>query len=164
MRSRWTFALAISAGALILAQGPALAQTASPPPAPVRASALSDAEINVAAEAFRAQVETMNAEVRAATQAAGSNRRRASSRVEDILARYQPGFEGFAVQLEAWFNQRAAAAATDEARASVVQTGAASVARVRAVPDQVRASLAQQPAPARAQTELPRTPPSSSGY
>lgn len=151
------FAAALAAGS------PSLAQDAAPPPTPASAPAASDAGINAAAETFRTQVEAMNGEVRAAVQAAGSNRRRASARVEEILARYQPGIEGFAVQLEAWFGQRAAAAATDEARASVLQTGVASVARVRAVPDQVRAGLAQQ-AQARAVPEQPRNTPAPMGY
>lgn len=155
MRSSLIIALAgLAAGA------PAFAQDATP--APIQAHASPDAGINAAAEAFRTQVETMNAEVRAAVQAAGSNRRRASSRVQEILARYQPGFESFAGQLEAWFSQRAAAAATDEARASVVQTGAASVARVRGVPDQGRAGLAQTQA--RAAPEQPRNTQPSTGY
>ncbi|KQY62326.1 MULTISPECIES: hypothetical protein [unclassified Brevundimonas] len=149
--------LALAAGLAIGA--PALAQDAAP--APARALAPSDADINTAADAFRTQVEAMNAEVRAAVQAAGSSRRRASARVEEVLARYQPGFESFAVQLEAWFSRRAAAAATDEARASIVQTGAASVARVRGVPDQVRAGLAQQ---ARSAPEQPRNTQPSTGY
>lgn len=151
--------LVLAAG--LVAGAPALARDAAS--APVQASASPDADINAAAQTFRTQVEAMNAEVRAAVQTAGSNHRRASSRVEDILARYQPGFEGFAVQLEAWFSQRAAAAATDEDRASVVQTGAASVARVRGVADQVRAGLAQQ-AQARVAPEQPRNTPPSSGY
>lgn len=139
-----------------------------PAPTPAVATPAPGAEaaasgIDAAAQTFRAQVEAMNAEVRAVVQAAGSNRRRASSRVEEILARYQPGFESFAVQLEAWFSQRAAAAATEEARASVVQTGAASVARVRGLPDQVRAGLVQQ-AQARAVPEQPRNTQPSMGY
>jgi len=154
----------IAAFAAGLAAGsPAAPQDAAPPSAPAEAPASSDAAINAAAETFRAQVAAMNEEVRAAVQAAGSNRRRASARVEEILARHQPGIDSFAARLEAWFDQRAAAAATDEARASVVQTGAASVARVRGVPDQVRAQVARQ-TQARAAPEQPRNTPAPMGY
>lgn len=148
--------LIVAFAAALAAASPPIAQDAAPPAALAPAPPSPDAEINAAAAVFRTQVEAMNAEVRTAVQAAGSNRRRASARVEEILTRYQPGIEGFAVQLEAWFGQRAAAAATDEARASVVQTGADSVARVRGVPDQVRAGLVQQ-AQARTTPEQPRS-------
>lgn len=137
----------------------ALAQ--DPPAPPATAAAPGEAEITAAAQTFRTQLEAMNAEVRAAVEASGSNRRRAASRVDEILARYAPGFETFAVQLEQHFAARAAAATTEEARASTTATGAASVARIRGIPDQVRAGLNQQ---AQARPEQPRNTQPSTGY
>lgn len=132
-----------------------------PPTAPTVAAASSDAEVTAAAQTFRARLEAMNAEVRTVVEASGSNRRRAAGRVDEILARYTPGFETFAVLLEQHFAARAAAAPTEEARASTAAAGAASVARVRGIPDQVRAGLAQQ---AQARPEQPRDTQPSTGY
>ena len=112
---------------------------------------------------FRTQVEAMNAEARASVRAAGSNRRRAATGVDAVLARYTPGFETFAVMLEANFAARAAAAPTEEARVTIAQTGATTVARVRGVADQVRAGLAQQAPDGRA-PEQPRNTQPSTGY
>lgn len=156
--------LILLAAAALAAPFPALAQDppAPPPvPAPPPASAPGAAEVNAAGEIFRSQVLAMNAEVRSAVDASGSNRRRAASRVDEILARYTPGFETFAVLLEQHFAARAAAAATEEARASTVATGAASVARVRGLPDQVRAGLTQQ---TQARPEQPRNTQPTTGY
>lgn len=141
---------------------PVLSQDAPRPPA-VSAPAPGEAEVTAAAQAFRSQLEAMNTEVRAAVESSGSNRRRAASRVDDILARYAPGFETFAVMLEGYFGARAAAAPTDDARATITATGVASVARVRGVPDQVRAGLAQQ-AQNRTTPDQPRNTQPSTGY
>jgi hypothetical protein len=138
---------------------PALAQD-PPAPAPV-AAAPSDADVTAAAQTFRSQVETMNAEVRAAVEASGSNRRRAATRVDEVLARHAPDIEAFAVLLEQYFAARAAAAETDEVRASTLASGAASVAQVRGLPDQVRAGLDQQ---GQARPEQPRNTQPSTGY
>lgn len=133
------FALGLAAGSPPAGQDMAHpASAASAPAAPSRA------DIDAAGAAFRAQVDAMNLEIRAAVQAPGPNRRRTTARVNEILARYQPGFEGFAIKLEAWFSDRAAAATTEADRASIIETGAANVAQVRGVPDQVRAGLAEQ--------------------
>ena len=143
----------------------ALPATAQDPPAAPAATAAApvpgDAEIAAAAQAFRTQLEAMNAEVRAAVDSAGSNRRRAAGRVDEILTRYAPGIETFAVLLESYFGARAAAAPTDEARAAVTATALASVARVRGVPEQVRAGLAQQ---TRTAPDQPRNTQPSTGY
>jgi hypothetical protein len=146
--------LIVAFAAGLLAGSPSIAQDADLLQITPEATAPSDAEINEAAEAFRARVETMNAEVRAAVEAAGPNRRRALARVETILARHQPEIDSFATQLEAWFSVRARAAPTHEAQDEVFETGAASVARVRGVPDQIRAGLTQR-AQAQARTDRP---------
>jgi len=142
---------------------PALAQEPAAPPSASSLPAPGDAEVTAAAQTFRSQLEAMNAEVRSAVEASGSNRRRAASRVDDVLARYTPGFETFAVLLEQHFAARAAAAPTEEARASTAATGAASVARIRGIADQVRAGLAQQ-ARNPAVPEQPRTTQPATGY
>ena len=138
---------------------PALAQ--NPPSPPAVAAPPGEAEVTAAAQTFRTQLEAMNAEVRTAVEQSGSNRRRTASRVDEILARYAPGFETFAVMLEHHFAARAAAALTEEARASTSATGAASVARIRGIPDQVRAGLTQQ---TQARPEQPRNSQPSTGY
>ncbi len=138
----------------------ALAQEPAAPPA-AAAPAPTAAEVNAAALIFRSELDSMNAEVRNAVEAAGSNRRRAASRVDEILARYAPGFETFAVMLEHHFAARAAAEITEEARASTAATGAASVARVRGIPDQVRGGLSQR---VEARPEQPRNTQPSTGY
>lgn len=144
------------------------AQDPVPPPTPAAAAAVpthtpSDAEVNAAALAFRTRVEAMNAEIAAAVEASGSNRRRATSRVEAILVRNQPDIDAFAAMLEAHFAARAAAASTEEARASTIQTGAAAVARIRGMPAQVRASLVPtRPAPG--QPGEPAAPQAASRY
>ena len=139
-----------------------LSALAQDPPAPAPAAAAPDeAAVTAAAQTFRTQLEAMNAEVRTAVEASGSNRRRAASRVDEILARYAPGFETFAVLLEQHFAARASAAPTEEARASTAATGAASVARVRSIPDQIRAGLIQQ---TQARPEQPRNTQPSTGY
>lgn len=141
---------------------PAIAQDPpSPPAAAVAAQAPGDAEVAAAAQTFRSRIESMNAEVRAAVDSAGSNQRRAAGRVDDVLARYAPDIESFAVLLEGYFGARAAAAPTDEARADVTATAAASVARVRGIPDQVRAGLSRQ---STAAPEQPRNTQPSTGY
>ncbi|MDQ3125093.1 MAG: hypothetical protein M3Q74_05745 [Pseudomonadota bacterium] len=152
--------LILLAAAVFAAPLPALAQD-PPTPAPATAAAPGEAEVTAAAQTFRSQLEAMNAEIRAAVEASGSNRRRAASRVDEILARYAPGFETFAIMLERHFAARAAAARTEEARVSTVATGVASAARIRGIPDQVRAGLTQQ-APAR--PEQPRNTQPSTGY
>ena len=154
--------LIISVAAGLAAALPALAQDApAPPPAALTTPAPGEAEVTAAAHAFRTRLEAMNAEVRTAVEASGSNRRRAAGRVDEILARYSPGFETFAALLEGYFAARTAAAPTEEARASTATTGAASVARVRGIPDQVRAGLAQQ---TQARPEQPRNTQPSTGY
>ncbi len=155
--------LILLAAAGFAAPLPALAQhPAAPPPAAAAPSpAPTAAEISTAALTFRSELESMNAEVRNAVEASGSNRRRAATRVDEILARYTPGFETFAVMLERHFAARAAAEPTEEARASTAATGAASVARVRGIPDQIRAGLSQQN---RAPPEQPRNTQPSTGY
>lgn len=151
--------LILLAATVIAAPLPALAQ--DPPAPPAVAAPPGEAEVTAAAQTFRAQLEAMNAEVRTAVEASGSNRRRAASRVDEILARYAPDFETFAVMLEHHFAARAAAAPTEEARASTTATGAASVARIRGIPDQVRAGLTQQ---SQARPEQPRNTQPSTGY
>lgn len=153
------------AAGLTVAANAAVAQDAAAPVVPVPASESPPdaAAIAAAAQTFRTQVEAMNVEARTAAQAAGSNRRRAETGVEAVLARYAPGFETFAVMLEAHFAARVAAAPDDEARASIARTGAATVARVRGVTDQVRAGLAQQ-APDGRVPEQPRNTQPSTGY
>lgn len=153
--------LIVLAAAGFAAPLPTLAQEPPAPPPASSTAAPGEAEVTAAAQTFRTQVEAMNAEVRAAVEASGSNRRRAASRVDEILARYAPGFETFAVLLEGYFATRAAAAPSEEARASVSATGAASVARIRGVADQVRAGLSQQ---AQARPEQPRNTQPSTGY
>jgi len=91
-----------------------------------------------------------------------TNRRRAATCVETVLARYTPGFEIFAVMLESHFAARAAAAANDDARATIAQTEATTVARVRGVAGQVRTGLTQQ-APGGRAPEQPRNTRSSTG-
>ena len=143
---------------------PALAQDPpAPPGAPAAPTAPSDVEVNAAAQAFRTRIETMNTELAAAVEAAGSNGRRATSNIEAILARNQPGIDAFAAMLEAPFAARAAAAPTEETRASTIQTGAAAVARIRGMPDQVRASLVRTRS-APGQPREPAAPQSSSRY
>ena len=151
--------LILLTAAVFAAPLPALAQDPASPPAV--AAAPGETEITAAAQTFRTQLEAMNAEVRTAVEASGSNRRRAASRVDEILARYAPGFETFAVLLEHLFAARAAAAPTEEARASTTATGVASVARIRGIPDQIRAGLAQQ---TQARPEQPRNTQPSTGY
>jgi len=151
--------LILLAAAGFAAPLPALAQ--NPPSPPAVAAPPGEAEVTAAAQTFRTQLEAMNAEVRTAVEQSGSNRRRAASRVDEILARYAPGFETFAVMLEHHFAARAAAALTEEARASTSATGAASVARIRGIPDQVRAGLTQQ---TQARPEQPRNTQPSTGY
>jgi len=139
-----------------------LSVLAQEPPAPLAVvAAPGEAEVTAAAQTFRTQLEAMNAEVRTAVEQSGSNRRRAASRVDEILARYAPAFESFAVLLEHHFAARGAAAPTEEARAATVATGAASVARIRDIPDQVRAGLTQQ---AQVRPEQPRNTQPSTGY
>lgn len=153
--------LILLAATALAAPLPVLAQE---PPAPVPAAAAAapdEAEVTAAAGTFRSRLEAMNAEIRSAVEASGSNRRRAAGRVDEILARYAPGFETFAVMLEGYFAARAAAAPTEEARASTAATGAASVARIRGVADQVRAGLAQQTGP---RPEQPGNTRPSTGY
>lgn len=155
------FGLIPLAAAGFAASLPALAQDPPAPPAVSAATAPGDAEVAAAAQIFRTQVEAMNAEVRTAVEASGSNRRRAASRVDEVLARYTPDFETFAVLLERHFAARAAAAPTEAARASAAATGVASVARVRGIAAQVRAGLAQQ---AQGRPEQPRNTQPSTGY
>lgn len=64
--------------------------------------------------------------------------------------------------LESHFAARAAAAANDDARATIAQTEATTVARVRGVAGQVRAGLTQQ-APGGRAPEQPRDTRSSTG-
>ena len=153
--------LIVLAAASLAPPLPTVAQDAPAPPVASVTTAPGEAEVTAAALIFRTQLETMNAEVRTAVAAAGSNRRRAAGRVDDILARYTPGFEAFAVLLEQHFAARAAAAPTETARASTTATGTASVARIRGIPDQVRAGLVQQ---TQARPEQPRNTQPSTGY
>lgn len=142
---------------------PGLAQEPPPPVAASAPAAPTDAEVTAAVQAFRTRIETMNAELGAAVQAAGSNRRRATASVEAILVRNEPEIEAFAVLLEAHFAARAAAAPTEEARASVAQTAAAAVIRIRGMPGQVRAGMSQT-ASSPAQTTQPTSTQPSTGY
>lgn len=151
--------LILLAATAIAAPLPVLAQ--DPPAPPPATAAPSEAEVTAAAEIFRSRLEAMNAEVRTAVETSGSNRRRAASRVDEILARHAPDLETFAVLLEDYFSARAGAAPTEEARTSIATTGAASVARVRGVADQIRAGLAQQ---TEARPEQPRNTQPSTGY
>ena len=154
-----TMRLILLTAVVFAAPLPVLAQDPAAPAAV--AAAPGEAEVTAAAQAFRTQLEAMNAEVRTAVEASGTNRRRAASRVDEILARYAPGFETFASLLEQHFAARASAAPTEEARASTTATGVATVARIRGIPDQVRAGLTQQAQP---RPEQPRNTQPSTGY
>ncbi len=149
------------AAPLILTPTPA--QDPPPPAAAIVPSTPSAFEVNAAAQAFRTRIEAMNAEIAAVVAEPGSNRRRAASRIEAILARNQPAIDAFTTMLEMHFAARAAAATTEQARAATLETGAAAVARIRGMPDQVRAGLAQS-GPASGSPREPTTPQPSSGY
>lgn len=130
---------------------PAFAQT--PPPAPVQTAPApqspEEAAIEAEAEAFQARMETMQAELVAAVEAANGDQAKAAADVDAILVRYQPEFDAFAAKLEA-FVQGEADKETDPARkaemlAALPELGNA----IRTIPAQIRAGFAsEQPAAA----------------
>ena len=119
------------------------AQDAAPQAAPEASAAMDEAAFEARAERFEQQVDQMTRELQAAGDA-GGDRDVTMTSVDDILARYQPEFQGFARDFEAFFNARIAASDDEQARAELTAARDAAIPVILAIPGQIRAGVEAQ--------------------
>ena len=129
------------------------AQTAPETPA---APAMDEAAFEARAQRFEVQVDQMTRELEAAGQAGGGDRDVTMASVNEILARYQPEFDGFARDFEAFFNAQIAASSDEQARELTAARDTA-IPVILAIPDQIRAGAEAQLAAASEAAAAPAT-------
>jgi hypothetical protein len=136
----------LAATAALALTGAAQAQDAAPQAAPAAPAAapMDEAAFEARAERFEQQVDQMTRELQAAGEAGGGDRAVTMASVDEILARYQPEFEGFARDFEAFFNARIAASEDEEARAELTAARDAAIPVILAIPTQIRAGAEAQ--------------------
>ena len=130
------------------------AQTAPETPA---APAMDEAAFETRAQRFEVQVDQMTRELEAAGQAGGGDRDVTMASVNEILARYQPEFDGFARDFEAFFNAQIAASSDEQARAELTAARDTAIPVILAIPDQIRAGAEAQLAAASEAAAAPAT-------
>ncbi|WP_262423202.1 hypothetical protein [Brevundimonas denitrificans] len=98
----------LAATAAFALTGAAQAQDAAPQTAPETPAAapMDEAAFEARAERFEQQVDQMTRELEAAGQAGGGDRDVTMASVNEILARYQPEFDGFARDFETFSTRR----------------------------------------------------------
>jgi hypothetical protein len=154
-----TRTLLVAAAVLSLACAAGARETAAQTAPEARAAAAMDeTAFEARAARFEQQVDQMTRELQAAGDAGGGDRDVTMASVEEILARYQPEFEGFARDFETFFNARIAASDDEQARAELTAARDAAIPVILAIPGQIRqgaeAQFAAAP-PAAAETSEP---------
>ena len=149
----------LAATAALALTGAAQAQDAAPQTAPETpaASAMDETAFEARAQRFEVQVDQMTRELEAAGQAGGGDRDVTMASVNEILARYQPEFDGFAQDFEAFFNTQIAASSDEQARAELTAARDAAIPVILAIPDQIRAGAEAQLAAASEAAAAPAT-------
>lgn len=150
--------LAVSAA---LIATPVLAQTAPPaPPAAPAAPAPSPEELAMEArgQAFQTSMEAMGQELEAAMSDTTTDAAAKTTATNAIIDRRVPEINAFADELEAFLRAMAAKPGNEDKRAELTNAANAAPAAMRAIPEQIRGSIAQAlaappaaPAPAPAQ-------------
>lgn len=149
----------LAATAALSLTSAAHAQDAAPQAAPeASAAAMDEAAFEARAERFEQQVDQMTRELQAAGDAGGGDHDVTMASVNEILARYQPEFDGFARDFEAFFNARIAASDDEQARAELTAARDAAIPVILAIPGQIRAGVEAQ---LQTQAEAPSTENSS---
>ena len=136
------------AGVAVLAvAGAANAQSApgaAPPPGTTLSAPVNEEAFEARADHFVAQMDQMSLEIEAAVQAGGDQHEAILASVDEILARYRPEVDGFAEDFDAFLSAQEALAAEDPtARSQLAAARDAAIPVIRAIPDQVRAGVAQ---------------------
>ncbi|MFN3815638.1 hypothetical protein [Brevundimonas sp.] len=140
-----TRVLPAAAAALVLAGAAHARDTASQAaPATQEAAPLDETALEARAGRFEAQVDQMTLELQAAGEAGGGDRTATMASVDEILARYQPEFEGFARDFDAFFAARIAASDDEQARAELTAARDAAIPVILAIPAQIRAGIEAQ--------------------
>ena len=140
----------LAAVAILAMAGPALAQTAPAATAPAApAAAPTEADLEVAGEAFGTDMQALGEELRAAKAAAGTDTAKANADADAIVAKYQPKADAFATLVEGFM-------ATQPIPAEAQTQIAAGMARIRNAPTEVREGVMAAPAAA-----TPAAPPAN---
>ncbi|MEH6665197.1 MAG: translation initiation factor IF-2 [Brevundimonas sp.] len=136
----------LAAMAALALAGAARSQEAAAQPAPEASAAatLDEAAFEARAERFEQQVDQMTRELQAAGETGAGDQAATLASVDQILARYQPEFEGFARDFEAFFNASIAASEDAEARAELAAARDAAIPVILAIPGQIRAGIEAQ--------------------
>ena len=148
----------LAATAVFALSGAAQAQDTTPQAAPeAPTAAMDEAAFEARAQRFEVQVDQMTRELEAAGQAGGGDRDVTMASVNEILARYQPEFDGFARDFEAFFNAQIAASSDEQARAELTAARDTAIPVILAIPDQIRAGAEAQLAAASEAAAAPAT-------
>jgi hypothetical protein len=143
MSLRLTFA---AAAATLAFAAPAFAQDAAPSaPAVTAAPAQSPEETAFEAKgmAFETETRQMGVELQAVMEDAALDAATKKSRTNAIIDRYAPRFDAFAGELESFLRATAARPDRAEHQAEILAAADTAPAQLRAVPDQIRASIDQ---------------------
>lgn len=149
----------LAATAVFALAGAASAQDAAPRTAPEApaAAAMDETAFEARTERFEQQVDQMTRELQAAGVGGAGDRDVTMASVNEILARYQPEFEGFARDFEAFFNAQIAASDDEQARAELTAARDATIPVILAIPDQIRSGAEAQLAAASEAAAAPAT-------
>lgn len=136
----------LAATAVFALAGAASAQDAAAQPAAPASTpaAMDEGAFEARAARFEQQVDQMTRELEAAGQAGGGDRDVTMASVNEILARYQPEFDGFARDFETFFNAQIAASDDEQARAELTAARDAAIPVILAIPGQIRAGAEAQ--------------------
>lgn len=145
---------------------PALAQETAPAaPAPAQAAppapkSPEEAAMEAKATAFRTSMQQMQGELAAAVQGAGADQAKGLADVDVVLARYQPQFDAFATDLEAFIDGEIAKEGDAAKREEMTKDRAEAGTAIRGIPAMIRTqaqqALAAQANPAPAAPATPQ--------
>lgn len=156
-----SFRLILAVTSALIAS-PALAQTAPPAPPAAQAAPTPSPEeqaMEARGQAFQASMEAMGAELEAVMADTTKDTATRTAETNAIIDRRVPEINSFANELEAFLRTMADKPGNEGQRAELMNAATAAPAALRAIPEQIRGSIAQAlaappaaaPAPAPAQ-------------
>lgn len=146
-----------AAAATFAFAAPALAQEAAPaapPAAEAQPQSPEEAAMETKALAFRDSMQQMQGELVTAVQGAGADQAKGLADVDVVLAKYQPSFDAFATDLEAFIDSQIAKESDAAKREEMTRDRAEAGPAIRGIPATIRAQAEQalaaqaNPAPA----------------
>lgn len=150
MRTVLAVAAALAFSTPVMAQQ---AQQPTAPQAPARQPTAEEIAFGQTAQAFDGRMQAMVGEIQAMLQDTSTNGAQKQAALEGILAPYIPEINTFADQMHAFLTGARSRSTDPQEQAAIDQALANGPANVRAIPDQVRAGVAQAIANAAAQAE-----------